>query len=461
MKLTLPYFLGVYDEDLLKKINELKAKKIKLKYLSRKQAEFEAVKGSDISLAKNLLLEAQNIGISFFDTIPDKWEDCIKLLKEISEIPLEHLENFIDADESMDKLIEEYNTLITELNNIRREIDSIEELKTYQNGFSYEAKSQLLKIKSIELFEDANDTSNYCPVCSSKITDKEIPTLKDLRNSSEKLESKIRAVEENSPQMQKVLEKLKIKKQELQLKVKENRAFRKKIHDSNIRLKNIKENSEKNIYLRGQIDLYLDSISYLAEDIDLQGQIDEITDRIAHLKEETDPEKYNKRMQKILDEINFNMNEFSNLLDLQHKGCPLSFDHKNLTVLVHLKKGIRNMAQIGSGATHRGYHIIVHLALHKLFADNDRPVPRFLFIDEPSQSNFLSEDASVDKKKRETKAVLDIYKLLFKFINDIKPNFQIIITDHADFSDEFFTDNLIDVWGPNNKLVPTKWTNKQ
>lgn len=460
MKLTLPYFLGAYGDDLMKKINELKAKNKKLTLLRRKQSEFEAVKGSDISLAKNLLLEAQNIGISTFEIIPNTWEDCIKLLQEIRDLPLEYSESFVDTNDSFDRLMNEYNALIVELSSIRREIKSIEDLKTYQSGFSNETKSQLLKIKSIELFDDEENSSIQCPICSSEITNKEIPTLMDLKNSSKQLESRIRSVEENSPQMQKVLEDLKIKRQELELKTKENRSFRRKIQDSNIRLKKIKENSEKKIYLRGQIDLYLDSISYLAEDVDLQSEIDKITNRISDLKEETHPEKYNERMKKILDEINENMNGWANSLELQHKGRPLFFDPKKLTILVDLEKGLRDMVKIGSGATHRGYHILAHLAIHKLFVDHNRPVPRFLFIDEPSQSNFLSENATEEEKKRESKAVLDIYKLLFRFIKDMEPDFQIIVTDHADFSDEFFKDSLIDTWGPNNALVPYKWIKK-
>ncbi|OEC87662.1 MULTISPECIES: DUF3732 domain-containing protein [Methanobacterium] len=458
MKLTLPYFLDAYSDDLIKKIKELKKQKKRLKLLLRKQSEFEAVRGADLSLAKNLILEAQNIGLTSISFVPDTWENCVKMLNKIRDMPIEYHEDFNEHNEVFDKLIEENNDLRNELNRTRREIKSIEELNTYQSGFSNEANSQLLKIKSIELFEDNHNNINYCPICESKINDKKIPSLEQLKKSSKQLESQIRDVEENSPQMQKVLEDLKNKKYNLELKLKENRMSRKKIQDSNLRLKRLKENSEKKIYLRGQIDLYVDSISDLVEDVDLQLEIDEINDRISHLKEETDPKKYNERMQKILEEINKSINNWAKFLNLQHPECPLSFDYKKLTLLVHFEKGPRPMSKIGSSATHRGYHILTHLALHKWFVENNRPVPRFLYIDQPSQSNFIPENASKEKKEREHEDVLDIYKLLYKFIKEIRPDFQIIVTDHADFEDKFFQERIIDRWDSEKKLVPEEWT---
>lgn len=460
MVLTLPYFLGVYDENIIKKIKELQSKKKQLKFLIRKQSEFEAVKGSDLSLAKNLILEAQNIGLFNIDCFPQTWKECIKILKEIQDAPLEYAESFTGTNEVFDNLIEENEYLRNELIHIKREIKSLEDLKIYQTNFSDESKSQLSKMKSIELFDEVNDNLIYCPICESKISDKKLPSLKELEKSSEQLKSQIRALEEYSPQMQKVLEDLKTKKRSIEIKLKENKISRKKIQESNLLLKQIKENSEKQLYLRGKIDLYINSVFGLDEDTDFKSEIEGINNEISQLKEETDPENYDKRMKKILEKINKNMTEWSNFLELQHPGCELSFDPKKLTLMVHLEKGPSEMVNIGSGATHLGHHILVHLALHKLFIENNRPVPRFLFIDQPSQNNFLPENASKERIERERKTVLDVYKLLFKFINETKPDFQIIVTDHADFSDKFFQDHLIDVWEPQKGLVPKKWIEK-
>ena len=41
------------------------------------------------------------------------------------------------------------------------------------------------------------------------------------------------------------------------------------------------------------------------------------------------------------------------------------------------------MARMGSGENWVGYHLIAHLALHQWFVQRQRPVPSFLFLDQP------------------------------------------------------------------------------
>jgi len=43
---------------------------------------------------------------------------------------------------------------------------------------------------------------------------------------------------------------------------------------------------------------------------------------------------------------------------------------------------------MGSAANWIGYHLIAHLGLHKHFVERDRPVPRFLILDQPTQAYF-------------------------------------------------------------------------
>jgi hypothetical protein len=51
------------------------------------------------------------------------------------------------------------------------------------------------------------------------------------------------------------------------------------------------------------------------------------------------------------------------------------------------------LQRIGSAANWIGYHLATHLALHQFFVENDRPVPRFLMIDQPTQAFYPSDTA--------------------------------------------------------------------
>ncbi|QDU62706.1 hypothetical protein Pan216_35750 [Planctomycetes bacterium Pan216] len=50
---------------------------------------------------------------------------------------------------------------------------------------------------------------------------------------------------------------------------------------------------------------------------------------------------------------------------------------------------------------------------------------------------------------------------MFKFIVDVTkslgPNFQVIITDHADLQDDWFQETVVERWRGGNKLIPESW----
>ena len=66
---------------------------------------------------------------------------------------------------------------------------------------------------------------------------------------------------------------------------------------------------------------------------------------------------------------------------------------------------------------------------------------------------------SINQGEEDTdrKTVKRIYKLTYDFIKQLNPNFQIIITDHAEFREKWFRDCLRKTWRKDNKLVPESW----
>jgi len=94
---------------------------------------------------------------------------------------------------------------------------------------------------------------------------------------------------------------------------------------------------------------------------------------------------------------------------------------------------------IGScgGENHLAYHLSALLALHRFAAKNNRPIPQFLLIDQPTQVYFPSEqvykeaDGSVQKTETDAdlNAVRRLFELLLKFTQEEVPGFQLIITE--------------------------------
>jgi len=104
--------------------------------------------------------------------------------------------------------------------------------------------------------------------------------------------------------------------------------------------------------------------------------------------------------------------------------------------------------------------------LHLFAAQNNRPIPRFLLIDQPTQVYFPSEqiyrdaDGSVQKTEKDADldAVRRLFELLLKFTQEDVPGFQLIVTEHANLRERWFQDALVEEpWTKPPALVPADW----
>jgi hypothetical protein len=127
------------------------------------------------------------------------------------------------------------------------------------------------------------------------------------------------------------------------------------------------------------------------------------------------------------------------------------------------------MGRTGGGENHLAYHLSALLALHLFAAKNNRPIPRFLMIDQPTQVYFPSEqvysDADGSVQKTEADADLDavrrLFELLLKFTQDEVPGFQLIVTEHANLRDHWFQEALVEQpWTKPPALVPEEWQSR-
>lgn len=119
------------------------------------------------------------------------------------------------------------------------------------------------------------------------------------------------------------------------------------------------------------------------------------------------------------------------------------------------------MSRMGSGENWVGYHLIGHLALHRWFVVYERPVPRFLFLDQPSQVYFPPEKyaggiGALDDDDRV--ALRRMFELIFEVVAQLAPGLQVIVTEHADLDEEWFRAAVIERWRDGKKLVPEEWT---
>ncbi len=464
IKDTMPYFLGAVDDKHVAKMAKLRRLRQKARSLERKLAEHEAVRGSGISRAQSLILEAVDLGLRPSATLTEGWEESVALLKDISSspLPVEEIE-IADGGDEYERLQENRQQLTHSLRRIKDQLQAAQALSSERQGYSREGEAQLARLRSIQLFEDqeAADHSS-CPLCQSRLADNQIPpSISDLRESTSELETQIRLVEERSPQMQQVVRTLEDRLEEAQDKLRENRESIEALQASNQRLQELRDRSSRRAHVLGRIGLYIESLPHLENTSDLKSAIAVLKEQIAQLEEELSDEVVQDRIQSFLSNLSRDMSEWARELRLEHSEHPLRLDLKRLTVVADGDNGPIPMERMGSGENWVGYHLIAHFALHKWFVGHGRPVPRFLFIDQPSQVYFPEDrdwkQGAEDTLGEDRQAVSRMYQLALKLVVKLTPSLQIIMTDHANINEKWFQDCIVERWREGQKLVPPEW----
>ena len=470
IKDTMPYFLGAVTDDYVARMDELRRLRRQLGRIRRELEEYEAVRGQGVTVAQRLLSEATDLGLRTDQPFPETWEACLEALGALNRtgsFPEEEEEVAAEGDEFR-RLQVERDEITQELRIVRDQLDAARTLSSDRHGFSQEATAQSNRLKSIALFttttqEDEHNRTS-CPLCQSSLPSSEVPpSIQEIQVSLERLDDQIRHIEERNPQMEALLASLEEKQADAKSRLRDNREKLEAIQRENERLQDYRDRNARRAHILGRISLYLESVPQLEDGSDLQRQIADLQARADRLEEELSDNLVQERVQSILSIISRNMSTWASDLDLEHAQFPLRLDLRRLTVVADGTDGPIPMERMGSGENWVGYHLITHLALHRWFVERNRPVPRFLFIDQPSQVYF-PEDEDWQQQENGTggigedrEKVKGMYRLAHEFVEDLGGQFQVIITDHANINESWFQDRVVERWREGRKLIPPEW----
>lgn len=164
----------------------------------------------------------------------------------------------------------------------------------------------------------------------------------------------------------------------------------------------------------------------------------------------------------VLELIGQDMTLWARRLELEHSEHFVRLDMTGPNVVALTPAGRRPLTQIGSAKNWIGYHLVAHLALHKWFHDNNRPVPRFVMFDQPSQG-FFPEQVSAASKLEDADwgSVRQQFMLMYDVVNALQGGIQVIVCDHANFTDKWFQDCLIENWRDGKALIPRDWVEEE
>ncbi|WP_287373669.1 DUF3732 domain-containing protein [Prosthecochloris sp.] len=459
LKDTLPYFLGAVEDDYVRNQAKLRDLKSQLRVVSKQLSELGALRGKGFGKANGLLAQARDAGLNP-PPASDDWSEIIEALKEVSSRPISDIEGEETGSQEYDRLSDEREKLLIEQRHVRSQIAAARSLESAESGFASEAKEQESRLISIGIFND--DNKHSCPFCSSVLKkDAGVPQPIEIRRSLDRISEQLERVSRNSPHVERAITELSDRLREIQVRLGKNREEMQAIRQADERLQLLKDEATKKAHILGRISLYLESLPELPSTKHLEERQKGLSAEIETLDALVSTEVIQEKLESILLLIGLEMTEWAQKLELEHSERPLQFNLKKLTIVAASPDGPIPMERMGSGENWVGYHLIGHLAFHKWFTQQIRPVPHFLFLDQPSQVYFppeLSEDRSDDDLSDDDRIELRrMFKMVFDTVENVAPEFQVVITEHADINEDWYQNSIRERWRGGLKLVPDEW----
>ena len=179
--------------------------------------------------------------------------------------------------------------------------------------------------------------------------------------------------------------------------------------------------------------------------------------QVAAAEESLSPALVSENVTSILNVVGRDMGEWAQRLQLEYSDSPVRIDPSRLNVVADTASGTIPLDRMGSAANWVGYHLVAYLALHKLFVERDRPVPRFVVFDQPTQAFYPPEATFDSLQDADRRAVTHMFELFRDVAQQLSPIFQIIVTDHANLDAEWFQSAIREEWRGGLRLIPSAW----
>lgn len=192
----------------------------------------------------------------------------------------------------------------------------------------------------------------------------------------------------------------------------------------------------------------------------IRQQLESARSFVAELGADLDDENRREQLTSRLVAVGRDIKRFAERLGLEHSDDDVRLDLSRLTIVADTDSGPARLSRIGSAKNWVGYHLATHLALHGYFVRQSRPVPRFLMLDQPTQAHYPAENdnsSGLPSEDADRLAVRAMFELMYDAVQDLAPDFQVIVCDHADLPENWFQEAVRERWRNGAALIPAEW----
>jgi hypothetical protein len=293
IKDTLPYFMGIVNEEALALGNEKSILKRRLIIKKRRLEENRALQGGGMERAIALISEAKQVGIIDYNNTVDynSYDSLYNLLLTTEKwTPINVSEIGMDRLSYLQNILEERKHDLEELG---LSLSNAKAFAGETTGYVNEVLHQKMRLESIGLFEKLDFRSGFCPLCSGKLVNS-LPEVEMIKTAICNLDKNIKNVTREKPKLRKFIDDLEQKRQNLREEITNLKAEIDGIYSQNEEAKKLKDLNARRAKVTGRISLWLESVEKDTDFENKEIEIKKLEKRIAEIDKLLDKDTWKK-----------------------------------------------------------------------------------------------------------------------------------------------------------------------
>lgn len=463
LQAALPYFLGAVDpETPMVRAELVRARRALLRANHRLEVSRVAAKTADARAAE-LVKEAQSSGLEIGDELAP--------MAQLRHALAAGTEPRADAltDSRAATLIGERRALLARRRDVERQIALLLTLQGDVEAFGEEAAVEVGRLRSLDLLPRADGLENTasCPACAQPLSRSD-PSHEALQAAAENLQAELAESRRVPVRTASAVRELESELDQVDLRLRDVAGALKSLQDEGDRIAREGSLAQARAYVQGRISEYV-RLAEASSSGDLESEVQAVHAaevRVGELEAQLDPDLEEDEVEVRLNQLSEAMTDYGRQLQLEHVDPPASLrlHLDRMTAYARTPTGSKWLPTIGSGSNWVGFHLAAHLGLHEFFARHERPVPRFLMLDQPTQA-FYPEDVpagqTLPAEDLDREDVRRLFRVLWGAASKLQGRLQIIVCDHAKLTEEpWFMDSIAADWRGENGLVPHDWPDR-
>lgn len=463
IKDTLPYFLGAATPEQGALRRQLIATRRTLQRTQNSIRSAQIDLDQQDSRVTHLIESAVSLDIIPIDASINASDGIRALLEGILSYRVEDTgSDEPDVASRRRELAEEGRSIRHRLRELDDQIELLTRLQYEQSDSQMEAQYQVDRLSALDLMlpkssQDEGDAA-VCPLCDQGLPHPD-ESIVELRNLLDSLGTRITASKGVSTRRQGTIKRLTDSRAPLIEALQENAIELDAVAEQETALLAGQERRERIAFLQGRVSQELERGVDIASDLaELRNAERRYKGQVARLEEMNEHDDPAAALRAAIDSISELMTDYARYLQLEGSEHFVRLDPVELTVVVQRPGGRVPLGRMGSAENWVGYHLVAHLALHHWFTIEGRPVPRFIMFDQVTQAFFPEEviDAAEDENA-DWEAVRRQFTLMRDVVTQLDGELQVIACDHANLTDEWFQDAVIENWRNGVALIPIDW----